>query len=239
MKERGILFSAPMVRALLAGTKTQTRRVCKRQPYPNGTWNVHLQDFQCHNDYLPPSAMLMDSVSNKYDYTTSDVEGWESECPYGQPGDHLWVRETWAKPAALDPGPTVYRADYPACVPPEYENVPAVDEITWKPSIHMFRRDSRILLEVISVRVERLNAISEADCWAEGIEACDGLLDDMKIIDAAKRMGRQMEDAAPTYAALWESINGAASWDANPWVWVVEFARITPSATNHSPATPA
>jgi hypothetical protein len=92
----------------------------------------------------------------------------------------------------------------------------------------MPRWASRILLEIVSVRVERLQDISEKDCWAEGIEAVDGLLDDMKIYEAARRMNRPFEDAAPTYAALWESINGTGSWDANPWVWVVEFRRVTP-----------
>ena len=87
-------------------------------------------------------------------------------------------------------------------------------------------RIPRITMEITGVRVERLQDISEADSWAEGIEACDGLLDDLSILELAKRMGRSYEDAAPTYAALWEQINGPGSWDANPWVWVVEFKRI-------------
>lgn len=76
------------------------------------------------------------------------------------------------------------------------------------------------------MRVERLQDISESDCWAEGIEECDGFLDDVEIINCAKRMKRSLEDAAPSYAALWESINGPGSWDANPWVWVIKFSRI-------------
>ena len=233
MKERPILFSSPMVRALLAGSKTQTRRICKNQPYSNG-FHFDGQDILCHNDYLPPSAMLMDIRHGNTSYTASNMEGWETECPYGQPEDQLWVRETWAEVGTMDPGLIVYRADYPACVPNGFENVPPVSDITWKPSIHMFRRHSRITLEIVSVRVERLQDISESDAIAEGIPEdgtpcprchCSGWImqGGYPVQCDAKGCG---DGAVDEYRTLWESINGAGSWAANPWVWVVEFRRI-------------
>lgn len=216
MKEHPILFSAPMVRAILEGRKTQTRRVCKNKVYANGLgFNGH--DFNCHNDYLPPSALLMDYREGGYDLTTSDLEGWGEACPYGQPGDRLWVRECFADEAG---GTRPYLGDhlYYRAEPQQ----PLCER--WTPSIHMPRWASRILLEVVSVRVERLQDISEADAKAEGV-----------IWDDAGQYWQPSEDincpccfAYGAYAELWESINGRESWDANPWVWVVEFRRVTP-----------
>lgn len=206
MIERGILFSAPMVRALLDGSKTQTRRPYKVRYHP---------DSGCEM----AASELAREPQHVIDRTT----------PYGKPGDRLWVRETWAQPAALDPGPTVYRADYPACVPQGYTNLPKVDEITWKPSIHMFRKDSRILLEITRVRVERLQDINEADADAEGVEVerCCGRSSDACGAFLGGCCGQpDTVDPVAAYRELWESINGASSWNANPWVWVVEFKRV-------------
>ena len=204
MKERPILFSAPMVRALLDGTKTQTRRAVKMPPswdcivyadWGSGWWPYRSDDGESPN------------------YDNNEIP---LNCPYGQPGDRVWVREAVAEISCR----LTYRADT--------DDGAHCQVKRWTPSIHMPRIWSRILLEITGVRVERLQDISEADCWAEGIDAVDGALDDMAIYELARRMNRQFEDAAPTYAALWESINGAGSWDANPWVWVVEFKRVTP-----------
>lgn len=124
---------------------------------------------------------------------------WGVRCPYGQPGDRLWVRETWRAW-----GGTVRHVDYRATT-----EIPRPAD-GWKPSIHMRRADSRIMLEIVAVRVERLQDISEADAKAEGCQAdpYDG----------------------PTYydhfALLWRSINGQGSWTTNPWVWVIEFKRV-------------
>jgi hypothetical protein len=240
-KERPILFRGPMVRALLDGSKTQTRRICKNQPYPNGfKWDGN--DFLCHNDYLPPSAMLMDGGSKKFLYTTSDVEGWESECTYGQPGDRLWVRETFngpmwfgeiEPPDSHTPEYCHYKAD--GGETPEYMDADDNLVCRWKPSIHMPRWASRITLEIVSVRVERLQDISEADALAEGID-CRHLIVDTRYEGGShveEWAGRYfydglekdegLESAEDDYAALWERINGAGSWAANPWVWVIEF----------------
>lgn len=219
MKERPILFSAPMVRALLDGSKTQTRRVCKSQPYANG-FKFDGHDILCHNDYLPPSAMLMDVKRGPHRYTTSDAEGWEVECPYGHPGERLWVRETfmhepadycWEASVSIPcrPAETAYRADHPVSQPGE----------GWKPSIHMPRALSRIDLEVTGVRVERLQDISGSDALAEGIRLHP---------DHHHRPSTSNYGPVQTYRDLWEDINGAGSWALNPWVWVVEFRRIKP-----------
>ncbi len=211
-KERPILFSGPMVRAILEERKTQTRRVVKGR--------VALE-------WLAPGMFSPEFVANSKNHL----------CPYGQPGDRLWVRETftletnrglsdesvypppfndgrpvrrfpengesglyWQQPhyRATDPTPDLMYEDY-------YTEDP---NCKWTPSIHMPRWASRILLEVTGVSVERLQEISEDDAFAEGISGGDWL-----------------GDPVGTYRSLWESINGSGSWESNPWVWVVEFRR--------------
>ena len=197
MKERPILFSAPMVRAIIEGRKTQTRRVVK----PVG------------ND---DAFVLLDYGTGFWPYRSDDGEssitadGNEAPhyCPYGQPGDRLWVREAfhgyhWDQPRA------VYRADG-ECQRVRTQ-IESYEVGRWTPSIHMPRWASRITLEIVSVRVERLNAISVSDAIAEGY---DGSVDD------------PIDPSVKWYAQLWESINGSGSWAANPWVWVVEFKRV-------------
>lgn len=201
MKSRPILFSAPMVRALLAGTKTQTRRSLR-----DGTW-------------LDPKegVIRMCSVGN-------GVTGFQSvACPYGQPGDQLWVRETWAHHVQAqsaerdEDGPFVYAADGPQALQARLAS-------KWTPGIHMFRWASRITLELTDVRVERLQDISEADALAEGVTpkwepGCSG-----RLMEAFN--GFSFRPAASAYADLWEQINGPGSWDANPYVWALSFKRV-------------
>lgn len=202
MRERPILFSAPMVRAILAGTKTQTRRIYKNRKHP---------DFGCDIAGCELSREKQHVI--------------DRACPYGQPGDRLWVRETFNLMAVRVNGeefnPENYRATRTLPDP----------VLGWRPSIHMPRWASRILLEITAVRVERLNDISEADAMAEGINCyqfrpddgfplCDGYThesDDGKCV--------LHESAVAAYIRLWEQINGPGSWAANPWVWVVEFKR--------------
>ena len=211
MKERPILFSAPMLRAILAGQKTQARRTVKPQPEwsePATAWTFcedgHSgQGWYAYNDDYPEEGALF------------------YHCPCGQPGDRLWVRETWMdlygtgiEPITGSRSRYAYRADVPSG---SYGDETRKEYgLKWRPSIFMPRGASRILLEIVSVRVERLNDISEADLEAEGIQ---------ELIDAGVD-----HDGTPldTYRVLWESINGANSWDKNPWVWVVEFKRIEP-----------
>ena len=227
MKERPILFSAPMVRALLDGSKMQTRRVVKL-PHANPLGQWEPTTWGGANGGRTEAGATVPEQGAIWHTRTGDT----LTCPYGQPGDRLWVRETWADLAVLSDGnyerQAIYRADDIELYGDEDEpvNVNAPD-MRWRPSIHMPRWASRILLEVVSVRVERLNAISADDCDAEGIGQCDGLGTNAEILDLARRMGT-FADETLRYATLWEQINGAGSWDANPWVWVVEFKQVTP-----------
>lgn len=155
MKERPILFGAPMVRALLLGTKTQTRRLVKPPPthFIGGPGVI-----DSHGKPVPRAPAIEVGVSSR-----------EIVCPYGVPGDQLWVRETWAHHVQAqgaerdEDGPFVYAADGPSAL---QHRLPA----KWTLGIHMFRWASRITLEITSARVERLQNISEADAIAEGIE---------------------------------------------------------------------
>ncbi len=203
MKERPILFSAPMVRALLAGTKTQTRRIFKPERM---TWDANGR----YTTHAMRGGELSITGSGPF-----EPSSWLHYCPYGQPGgDRLYVRETWAAPHAYDHLP-------PRLIPQDARIHYAATEdrggLLWRPSIHMPRWASRITLEVTGVRVERLQDISAADARAEG---CPD-----KPVDGAEQASIDLL-AKLWYHDLWEQINGLDSWAANPWVWVVEFKRV-------------
>lgn len=204
MKERPILFSGEMVRAILAGRKTQTRRVIKGDPELTENGGFSYADRK-GNRWL--CGMGTDRAGTIRNF----MKSWP--CPYGQPGDRLWVRETHMIEDYYADGKQVvlYRADYE-------------DKILgkgWKPSIHMPRWASRITLEITGVRVERLNDISEQDAAAEGVEKAFGS-SYKHYLDDKKDCGY----ATASFSSLWESINGAGSWQQNPWCWVIEFKKI-------------
>jgi hypothetical protein len=233
MRELPILFSAPMVRAILEGRKSQTRRAVKPQPTqccPTGS-SLPLAQGDWAWPY-PKTGGGIVRVSNR----RNGPEGWTEHCPYGQAGDRLWVRETWRYADWTGDGyPWIeYQADSAKSLrdsqlPPEWservidiwaklseeENF-AIDgraaDRKWRPSVHMPRWASRITLEVTDVRVERLQDISEADAIADGCIAVN--------------KGISWHTAADAFEALWNSINGPGGWDANPWVWVVAFKRV-------------
>ncbi|POQ07739.1 hypothetical protein CXB40_13230 [Pseudomonas syringae pv. avii] len=220
-KERPILFSAPMVRAILEGRKTVTRRAVKK-----------------------PAAL--DCLAAGFEPAFLALPGNADLCPYGKVGDRLWVRETWSDVNLQGAPGIAYRADGdvrglmedasfldedgafnyddPRSKPYQFacwsEDLIGGKEGRWRPSIHIPRWASRILLEISAVRVERLQEISRSDIRAEGLECPPELASD---------------DVSPNYRdwypaawrELWESINGADSWNSNPWVWVVEFKQVT------------
>jgi hypothetical protein len=216
--ERGILFSSPMVRGVLDGSKTQTRRVVKPQPFDR-SYSKHDHRMA----YASGRATDGDEIDGFYAYSTSSGGEWRARSPYGQPGDRLWVRETFSHLGEGSFGiqEIEYRADG-ECDP---NVVPR-----WTPSIHMPRWASRILLEITSVRVERLQAIGEADARAEGVT-----IKDRHTVGYCA--GEFLPPSIRAYRDLWDSINGAGSWDTNPWVWVVEFKRIDNNGGPHADQT--
>lgn len=207
MKYRSIDLRQHEVRGILAGRQTQIRRVLKPQPSPE---------------------LLADYADIRTRYGSNVTDGQMIAdcfpCRFGQPGDRLWGRETFSGPHCMD------ASSGTAAVPPAkwgessriwYWADGNPDEGDWtrpRPSILMPRWASRITLEITGVRVERLQDISEADAIAEGIQ---------ELIDAGVDHDGTPRD---TFRKLWESINGPGSWDANPWVWVVEFKRIESGA---------
>jgi hypothetical protein len=224
IKERPILFSTPMVRAILESQKTVTRRMVKVQPRSKadiGSYGMG-QPFIRNPDVTRPNP----------------------ECPYGRPGERLWMRETWgvishdfdehgnmvdwvpdraAMPIREMPfgrgyysGHVIYRADGEAEWAGD-DDGGGEPRSAWKPSIHMPRVASRILLEITGVRVERLQDTSEEQAEAEGIG----------FLRAAPDFDETLT-AKQLFEILWDHINGNGAWAANPWVWVVEFKRVTP-----------
>jgi hypothetical protein len=215
VKERPILFNADMVNAILAGLKTQTRRVIKDQP-PEG---CGLIDVGVYAPIVIDRKGEQQPGPDVFGAFSEDGD-WGFKCPYGQPGDRLWVREAFRnRRVDNSPGDVVYRADHPG-----ESNVPGSCGRSWKPSIHMPRWASRITLEIVSVRVERLKDISKIDAEAEGVQRHgDSWKDYLHPTDSHFAL-----DARTSFATLWSSINGPGSWAANPWVWVVEFRRVEP-----------
>lgn len=247
MRERGILFSGPMVQALLSGAKTQTRRILRDQPmlFVGGEGVV---------DEAGIPVPRQPAVITLY----GDVK--VLTCPYGAPGDRLWVRETWRSDA---PQRVAYRADGwcgarfdnpddgPRWLPWQHgwlQGYTAPDVRgsyygetaygdRWRPSLHMPRWASRITLEVTEVRVQRLQDISEEDAQAEGVcgfdsgccRPCNGAGRNHTWPSGCPTCHGTGHAHVAAYEALWDSINGdRAPWSANPWVWAVSFRRVTP-----------
>lgn len=200
MKERPILFNAPMVRAILEGRKTQTRRIIKRPEQ----WQIEHDGHGC----------FCEDINGDW-HPVTDF------CPYGKVGDRLWVREThYLVHQHGNPNLGIIEIDYKADLDLTQRMCPQ----KWRPSIHMPRWASRITLDITDIRVERLNEISDTDALAEGIE----LFPTNQYKDyGCKFEGVGFSDPRLSFSSLWQSINGYDSWTRNPWVWVIEFKRAT------------
>lgn len=253
MKERPILMSGTMVRAILREAddrlvewepKTETRRMVKDMPTQ--------PESRCHQRHVPKhpepyfDCYCSERKTNENPRGMSNRWCWwqvddrqclpEIKCPYGQPGDRLWVKETWKpdpvfgytdrdKPSTIDEATKIlYRASLP-------EDHPKAAWQKWRPSLFMRRWMSRILLEIVSIRVERLHDITEEGAKAEGIARIGnfgpyGWTHRPEYRDLDDGPVQTFETAREAYAHLWDEINGRGSWNANPYVWVVKFRRI-------------
>lgn len=217
MKERPILFSAPMVLAILEGRKTQTRRITRRQPFEDCgeivCSNYHPTIIDRHGEEAPG-----DETYGAY----SLCGDWACKSPYGKPGDRLWVKETWQETDMPDGTPIIaYRAggyqfigakesgEHFLIGTDESRNKEYVAH-KWKPSIFMPKWASRVQLEITGVRLERLQKLTRGDAMNEGCP-----------FPNINRL-----DPLEWYRTLWGEINGAESWAANPWVWVIDFRRV-------------
>lgn len=219
MNEKPILFSSSMVRAILDGRKSMTRRVAK---VPDG-----------FEPKLGTDGLW---------YIVGNL-GWDGAlslpCPYGRVGDRLWVRENWSPDhAAFYPNfPVVYQAEgydprevssrgkvLPFAISPE-ESTNRKFPFRWRPSIHMPRRVCRIVLEIADVRVERLQTITEEDAIAEGVTS---ELEQLLYDDGSPSRDYEEISARDSFQRLWDSLNAKRGfgWDVNPWVWVISFERM-------------
>jgi len=253
MKERPILFSGPMVRALLEGRKTQTRRVVKEQPNGSAIAAHHADGLW----YFTSGFRRIDSLTS-----TNGVDPAGRRCPYGQPGDRLWVRETWGfrgrQLSGMDKANALtfiqYQADGARSeivrdwddesglpkqrdrndgeTSEKYDRYLTAFWRSWRPSIHMPRWASRLTLEVTEVRVQRLQEMSEEDARSEGVERLveENGWRNYGAEDLPGESVRYWATARESFQSLWGSINGkrpGCTWGAGPWVWCVSFRRVS------------
>lgn len=242
MRERPILFSTPMVRAILSGTKTQTRRIIRPQPGAadpdaRGCFARPVLGHGVPLAHVDPQRRF--GIDAAMDHHGEARSQW-IPCPFGAPGDRLWVRETWCRasddaigesdPQALDGRPrgpedpdtglrpfVYYRATDDFVVDSNDE-----ERSPWKSPIFMPRWASRILLQIKSVGFQRVQSISDDDARAEGVD----LEHPVECVINGEKGTVQYLDARTAFAHLWCHINGNSSWTSNPWVWVVTFERL-------------
>jgi hypothetical protein len=223
MKERPIIFSGEMVRAILEGRKTQTRRVVTRA---FGASECIMREKQ---------VMTWQEYLSRFVWAQSQILG---GCPYGEPGDRLWVRETW-QAQNLDGfwwhEITEHRElcnwAWTNPIEPAFEGTPP----RWMPSLFMPRMASRITLEVVNIEVDRVQNITQADAKAEGAQPWFMASDGCKVTEGGAEFSiefcpEEKRDYRKGYQILWDQINEKRGygWDKNPWVWVVEFRAVQP-----------
>ena len=202
MAVKPIIFSTPMVLALLAGRKTQTRRLLSKDQ--QAATKVWADEF--------PSGKVGWFCDVKHQYGKR-----QAIRPAIFPGDKLYVREAHAFVGSFDPQLFITRADYPRCVPSHFENVPQDPaDVKWRPSIHMPRENSRMFLIIREMRVQRLQDISREDCAAEGHQPLSWISEDPEVhLDAARDW----------FMDLWDSLHGKPGerWADNPWIYALSF----------------
>ena len=204
MKETGLMFKAPLVRAILSGQKTQTRRPVKWKDLQKGL-NLGFSGLRATET---ASGWVLESNSR----TSSEWRCKPTPCPQGQAGDRIYVRETWCQQAD-DDGFLLNGAYWYRATTPDVMHSEDMEKSPWRPSILMPKAAARIWLEVTSVRVERLQSISEEDAEAEGVDFLRSVPDADETLTAKQ-----------LFECLWGSTGG--DWAANPWVWVIDFKRI-------------
>jgi hypothetical protein len=207
MKEHPILFSTPMVQAIIEGHKTMTRRIIKPQPI----------DI---DDYCGENPDLVGISNGKTSIQCNELQK-IIHCPYGQKGDMLWVRETFAiVTSVIQTHPiSIFKANYPDSIE-ELTSYMLANNNNWKPSIHMPKSSARIWLQITDIRVERLQDITNEDAIAEGIESAIGV---EKMYRVYTVKNGWTHDAIGSFSTLWMHVNGHESAKSNPWVWVVSF----------------
>lgn len=218
MKERPILFSDQRVRALLSGQQKQTRRIMKSQLFGPGQDN--------HEGCYGIDVLSNNLQGNR----VLGMENLSYHCPYGQPGDRLWVRETWRGPVVPAEEMTQYQTS-----PAQFKNIDYCQyradssiytseeedaSFGWQAGIHMPRWASRIDLTITAVRVERIQDISDDDVMAEGVQVDSHFLNNFFTLHS------EAVSAKDAYRKQWATQYGGTSWEVNPWVWVIEFARL-------------
>ena len=209
-----------MIRAILAGRKAVTRRIVKPQPSPGCRYEMNgAGDRALHLHGYGPALRFVPAKVTTADHRLA--------CPYGEPGDRLWVRETWCQQADPITGRLIDRKAYYAADGVEVTHVDDINRSPWRPSIHMPRWASRITLDVVSVRVERLHDITPGDILAEGVVERPHVDPNLGKCPVSAFDGKLYPDLRSLWAAGWDQINGKrAPWKANPWVWRVEFRRM-------------
>lgn len=220
MKERGIIFNTEMVKAILDGRKTQTRRIIKSVP-------------TTHNFHGWVTSSTHKKNEGKACWAISDSpllnEPIRLNCPLGKIGDRLYVRETYCE-GRIDEYDAEHPLDRYLYVDQSSEGIVykemcisddiRIDDVAWKPSIHMQKKLARIWLEITDIRVERLNCISQSDAIAEGSTPSH------PSIDAISRECGFPDFSRSWFAQAWVDIYGKESWNNNPWVWVIAFKKV-------------
>jgi hypothetical protein len=220
MKEHPILFSTPMVQANSDGRKTNTRRMTgldEINGIPDDWFFLGISIDNTVFEIGKPAKQLKGLYASFYNQQTNTTK--YIKCPYGQSGDLLWVRETWINtfiPHCVPVGGFYYKADHP-----QEKN------LRWKPSIHMPKAIARIWLQVVEIRVERLQNISDEDAIAEGVEISESGY--YKIYDKKPQNQAWTDSPKVSFMSLFQSINGEEIWKQNPWVWVVKYKVLSTS----------